>query len=69
MLSPWECLDAIAPVLLPGGLICCYVATTTQLSRVVEALRTDGRFAEPASWETMLRTWHVEGSPCGPTTG
>jgi tRNA (adenine57-N1/adenine58-N1)-methyltransferase len=61
MLSPWECLDAIAPALLPGGLVCCYVATTTQLSRVVEALREDGRFAEPASWETMLRTWHVEG--------
>ena len=61
MLAPWECLDATAAVLLPGGLICCYVATTTQLSRVVEALRTDGRFAEPAAWETMLRTWHVEG--------
>jgi tRNA (adenine57-N1/adenine58-N1)-methyltransferase len=61
MLSPWECLDAVAPVLVPGGLLCCYVATTTQLSRVVESLREDGRFAEPASWETMLRTWHVEG--------
>ncbi|HEY0869719.1 MAG TPA: tRNA (adenine-N1)-methyltransferase [Acidothermaceae bacterium] len=61
MLSPWECLDAVARVLTPGGLVCCYVATTTQLSRVVEALREDGRFAEPASWETMLRTWHVEG--------
>jgi tRNA (adenine57-N1/adenine58-N1)-methyltransferase len=24
-------------------------------------LREDGRFAEPMSWETMLRTWHVEG--------
>jgi len=61
MLSPWECLDAVAAVLLPGGLICCYVATTTQLSRIVEALREDGRFAEPTSWETLLRTWHVEG--------
>jgi tRNA (adenine57-N1/adenine58-N1)-methyltransferase len=61
MLSPWECLDAVARVLLSGGLVCCYVATTTQLSRVVEAFREDGRFAEPASWETMLRTWHVEG--------
>jgi tRNA (adenine57-N1/adenine58-N1)-methyltransferase len=47
--------------LIPGGLVCCYVATTTQLSRVVEALREDPRFYEPRSWETMLRTWHVEG--------
>ena len=61
MLAPWECLDVVARALLPGGLVCCYVATTTQLSRVVEALRDDGRFAEPAPWETLLRTWHVEG--------
>jgi tRNA (adenine57-N1/adenine58-N1)-methyltransferase catalytic subunit len=61
MLAPWECLDTVAKALLPGGLVCCYVATTTQLSRTVESLREDGRFAEPAPWETMLRTWHVEG--------
>lgn len=61
MLAPWECLQAVAPVLRPGGLVCSYVATTTQLSRIVEALRDDGRFAEPAPWETLLRTWHVEG--------
>lgn len=61
MLAPWECLAAVAPVLRPGGLVCSYVATTTQLSRIVEALREDGRFAEPAPWETLLRTWHVEG--------
>ena len=61
MLAPWECLEAVAPVLRPGGLVCSYVATTTQLSRIVEALRADGRFAEPAPWETLLRTWHVEG--------
>ncbi len=61
MLAPWECLDGVARALLPGGLVCCYVATTTQLSRVVESLRDDGRFAEPAPWETLLRTWHVEG--------
>ncbi|MFE3456952.1 tRNA (adenine-N1)-methyltransferase [Nocardiopsis aegyptia] len=61
MLAPWECLDAVAGALIPGGLVCVYVATTTQLSRVVEELREDPRFYEPRSWETMLRTWHVEG--------
>ncbi|NYH54697.1 tRNA (adenine57-N1/adenine58-N1)-methyltransferase [Nocardiopsis arvandica] len=61
MLAPWECLDSVARALIPGGLVCCYVATTTQLSRVVEELREDARFYEPRSWETMLRTWHVEG--------
>jgi tRNA (adenine57-N1/adenine58-N1)-methyltransferase len=61
MLAPWECLDAAATALRPGGVLCCYVATTTQLSTTVEALRGSGRFTEPASWETMLRGWHVEG--------
>jgi tRNA (adenine57-N1/adenine58-N1)-methyltransferase len=61
MLAPWEHVAAAANWLAPGGLICCYVATTTQLSRVVEELRGHGGFDEPASWETLLRGWHVEG--------
>ena len=42
MLAPWETLDAVARALRPGGLVCCYVATTTQLSTTVEALRAHG---------------------------
>jgi tRNA (adenine57-N1/adenine58-N1)-methyltransferase len=61
MLAPWEHVPAAANWLAPGGLICCYVATTTQLSRVVEELRGHGGYDEPASWETLLRGWHVEG--------
>ena len=61
MLAPWELADAVASVLAPGGLACCYVATTTQLSRTVEALRGHGAFDEPAAWESLVRPWHVEG--------
>ncbi|MCW2622162.1 MAG: tRNA (adenine-N1)-methyltransferase, partial [Frankiales bacterium] len=61
MLAPWETLDAVSRALVPGGLLCCYVATTTQLSRTVEALREHGTFTEPQSWESMVRGWHVEG--------
>ena len=61
MLAPWECVDAVAEVLRPGGVLCCYVATTTQLSTVVERLREHGGFTEPAASETLVRTWHVEG--------
>jgi tRNA (adenine57-N1/adenine58-N1)-methyltransferase len=61
MLAPWENVAAAARVLVPGGLICCYVATTTQLSRVVEQLRAHGGFFEPAAWETLNRGWHVDG--------
>ncbi len=61
MLAPWETLDAVSAALRPGGLVCCYVATTTQLSRTVEALRGHGTFTEPQSWESLVRGWHVEG--------
>ena len=61
MLAPWETLDVVARALRPGGLVCCYVATTTQLSTTVEALRESGCFTEPQSWESLVRGWHVEG--------
>jgi len=61
MLAPWECIDAVADVLTPGGVVLCYVATATQLSRVAEYVRGTGLFTEPDASETMVRGWHVEG--------
>nr|WP_167150305.1 tRNA (adenine-N1)-methyltransferase [Lysinibacter cavernae] len=61
MLAPWECIEDSARVLKPGGVILCYVATVTQLSRVAEAVRATGMFTNPQSNETMVRGWHVEG--------
>jgi tRNA (adenine57-N1/adenine58-N1)-methyltransferase len=61
MLSPWEVLPAVAAAIRPGGVLIGYVATTTQLSRLVEALRAHSRFTEPSSWETFVRGWHVVG--------
>jgi tRNA (adenine57-N1/adenine58-N1)-methyltransferase len=61
MLAPWECVDVVADALTPGGILCAYVATTTQLGRVVETVRAHGGFTEPQPWETLVRDWHVEG--------
>ncbi len=61
MLAPWECLEAVGTALTPGGVLVCYVATATQLSRVAEAVRDDGRFTEPLAWESLVRGWHLEG--------
>ncbi|MDF2491929.1 MAG: SAM-dependent methyltransferase [Microbacterium sp.] len=61
MLAPWECMDVVAEALAPGGVVICYIATATQLSRVAEYLRGTGLFTEPESNETMVRGWHVEG--------
>jgi tRNA (adenine57-N1/adenine58-N1)-methyltransferase len=61
LLAPWDVLETAASALTPGGVLCVYVATTTQLSKVVEAVREHGGFTEPTSWESMVRGWHVEG--------
>ncbi len=61
MVDPWSCIPLAVERLVPGGIVCAYVATTTQLSRFVESLREDGSFTEPVAWETLQRDWHLEG--------
>ncbi len=61
MLTPWEVLDVVAGGLRPGGVFIGYVATTPQLSELVEALRERGGFTEPRAWESLVRDWHAEG--------
>jgi tRNA (adenine57-N1/adenine58-N1)-methyltransferase catalytic subunit len=61
MLAPWEHLETVAGVLIPGGVLVGYVATTTQLSRLVEDLRSQQCWTEPQSWECLVRPWHVVG--------
>ena len=61
MVDPWSCIPLAVERLVPGGIVCAYVATTTQLSRFVESLRADGGFTEPVAWETLQRDWHLEG--------
>ena len=61
MLTPWECLTVAAEALVPGGVFMTYVATTTQLSRMAEAIKESANFTEPESLETMVRSWHHEG--------
>lgn len=61
MLAPWECIDVVAEALAPGGVVLCYIATATQLSRVAEYIRGTGLFTEAEATETMVRGWHVEG--------
>ena len=61
MLAPWEVLDTVAHVLVAGGVLIVYLATVTQLSKTVEALRDQQCWTEPRSWETLQRGWNVVG--------
>jgi tRNA (adenine57-N1/adenine58-N1)-methyltransferase len=69
MVDPWTCVELAADRLVPGGIVCAYVATTTQLSLFVETLRADGGFTEPHAWETSMRDWHLEGLAVRPVHG
>lgn len=61
MLAPWDCVDAVAEALVPGGVLVAYVATVPQVSRFVETVRAHGGFTGPETAETLIRGWHVEG--------
>jgi len=61
MLAPWEVLDTVSRLVVSGGVLIIYVATVTQLSRAVEALRAQQCWTEPRAWETLQRGWNVVG--------
>jgi tRNA (adenine57-N1/adenine58-N1)-methyltransferase catalytic subunit len=61
LLTPWAVLDLVDRALVPGGVFIGYVATTPQLSELVEALRERGGYTEPRAWESLVRDWHVDG--------
>ncbi len=61
MLAPGECIDQGAEALAPGGMVIGVVATGSQLSRTVEAIKEHGGFTPAEAWESMVRTWHIEG--------
>lgn len=61
MLAPWECIDSVSQALAPGGVLICYVATVTQLSRVAEEIKASGNYADPEAFESLVRGWHLQG--------
>lgn len=61
LLAPWDVLDLVDRALVPGGVLVGYVATTPQLSELIEGLRERGGYTEPRAFETLVRDWHVDG--------
>lgn len=61
LLNPWDYLEIIEKHLKPGRPLVCYVATTTQMSRVVETLKVRECWFNPIASEDLHREWHLQG--------
>lgn len=60
MPEPWHPIAVATRLLRPGGIACCYIPSVGQVSQTVEAMRTNN-FDEIRPFESLVRTWHVEG--------
>jgi tRNA (adenine57-N1/adenine58-N1)-methyltransferase len=63
--EPWRVVPVAVRAMRPGAIWCSYVPTVGQVSETVETLRAAG-FAELATREVLVRTWHVEGRSVRP---
>lgn len=60
-LDPWNRLEQAHRVIAPGGVLTCYVTTTTQLSRLVDKLQESDQWTVPHIQESLERSWKVDG--------
>jgi tRNA (adenine57-N1/adenine58-N1)-methyltransferase len=61
LLNPWDMIDVVYKHLRAGGHFVAYLATTTQMSRLVEALKETNNWTDAIASETLYREWHLQG--------
>jgi tRNA (adenine57-N1/adenine58-N1)-methyltransferase len=59
MPEPWEIVDQVAEALVPGGILVSFLPTVLQIRDLSEALRTNGRFVQIETTESLVRSWTV----------
>jgi tRNA (adenine57-N1/adenine58-N1)-methyltransferase len=57
--EPWEIVDQAAGALVPGGILVSFLPTVLQIRDLCEALRTNGRFVQIETTESLVRSWTV----------
>ena len=56
--EPWAVLAQVSAALGPGGILCTYLPTTSQVQAAVLAMGQTG-FMQIETFEVLLRFWHV----------
>jgi tRNA (adenine57-N1/adenine58-N1)-methyltransferase catalytic subunit len=64
--EPWRVIPHATRVLGPGGIYLSYVPTVPQVMRTVEALEQATVFGLVQTFETLLRTWNIQGRSVRP---
>jgi tRNA (adenine57-N1/adenine58-N1)-methyltransferase catalytic subunit len=64
--EPWHVVPHAATAIRPGGIFLCLLPTVPQVQQVVAALRAEPRFGFIETFETLLRTWNIDGRSVRP---
>ncbi len=64
--EPWQVIPHAAHALRSGGIYASFVPTVPQVMQTVEALERTAVFAMVETFETLLRTWSVQGRSVRP---
>jgi tRNA (adenine57-N1/adenine58-N1)-methyltransferase len=64
--EPWRVVPHAARVLRSGGIYLSFVPTVPQVQQTVEALSRSHEFGLVETFETLLRTWSVQGRSVRP---
>ncbi len=64
--EPWQVVPHAAAVLRSGGIYLSFVPTVPQVMQTVEALERTTVFAMVETFETLLRTWSIQGRSVRP---
>ncbi|CUQ66283.1 tRNA (adenine-N1)-methyltransferase [Candidatus Nitrospira inopinata] len=64
--EPWQVVPHAARVLRSGGIYLSFVPTVPQVMQTVEALERAATFAMMETFESLLRTWSVQGRSVRP---
>ncbi|MGH8926555.1 MAG: tRNA (adenine-N1)-methyltransferase [Acidimicrobiia bacterium] len=64
--EPWHAVEAAAAHLPGGAILCAYLPTVPQLQSLTDALRSSEAFGHIEVFETLHRSWTVEGRSVRP---
>jgi tRNA (adenine57-N1/adenine58-N1)-methyltransferase len=64
--EPWQVVPHVTQVLRPGGIYLSFVPTIPQVMQTVEALERATVFGMVETFETLLRTWSIQGRSVRP---